>query len=89
MLSPIFLPVNITLSHQNQGTDAIELSALDSDDCRYESWWLLLILVLKSENIKSDMDNLNKMRNVKKYREYISHHDHVLSSVKFNFITTS
>lgn len=51
MLSPIFLHVNITLSHQNQGTDAIELSALDSDDCRYESWWLLLILVLKSENI--------------------------------------
>lgn len=51
MLSPIFLHENITLSHQNQGTDAIELSALDSDDCRYESWWLLLILVLKSENI--------------------------------------
>lgn len=52
-----------THSHQNH---AIELSALDYDDCRYESWWLLLITVLKSENIKSDIDNLSEMTNVKK-----------------------
>lgn len=88
MLSPIFLHVHISHSLTKIiGTDVIELSALDSDDCRYESWWLLLITVLKHENIKSDMDNLNEMTNVKKYREYISHQ--VLSSVKFNFITTS
>lgn len=52
------------ISHTLTKNHAIELSALDYDDCRYESWGLLLITVVKSENIESDKDDLSEMTNV-------------------------